>query len=224
MRSWIAPARDVSWPVARTGRPAPNLGDLLYKLDPNAPFVIDTRELGRRPGSQRTVSRTYPAPADLRIDVIGVPQGSPVGLDVRLEAVMEGVLVTGSATVQLHGECARCLGAIEDITSVDLQELYVYDHVRTDDDEDQETRRLVDDLLDLEPLVRDTVVLALPFKPVCSDSCGGLCPECGARLSDDPDHAHEAPIDPRWAALQGLEADVAGGAHQPVVSGRDDER
>ena len=215
----LAPAR--TWPAL-------DLGDLLYKLDPNAPFVIDTRELGRRPGSQRTVSRTDPAPADLGIEVIGVPAGSPVDLDVRLEAVMEGVLVTGTATVQVRGECARCLSEIEDITSVDIQELYVYDHVRTDADEDQETRRLVDDLLDLEPLVRDAVVLALPFKPVCTDDCGGLCPECGARLSDEPGHAHEAPIDPRWAALQdldpgaGLEPDTDA-ATQPVASGRDDE-
>ena len=215
----LAPAR--TWPAL-------DLGDLLYKLDPNAPFVIDTRELGRRPGSQRTVSRSDPAPADLGIEVIGVPAGSPVDLDVRLEAVMEGVLVTGTATVQVRGECARCLSDIEDITSVDIQELYVYDHVRTDADEDQETRRLVDDLLDLEPLVRDAVVLALPFKPVCTDDCGGLCPECGARLSDEPGHAHEAPIDPRWAALQdldpgaGLEPDTDA-ATQPVASGRDDE-
>ena len=213
------------------GPPALDLGDLLYKLDANAPFVIDTRELGRRPGSQRTVSRTDPAPADLGIEVIGVPEGSPVDLDVRLEAVMEGVLVTGTVTVQVHGECARCLSDIEDITSVDIQELYVYDDVRTDADEDQETRRLVDDLLDVEPLVRDAVVLALPFKPVCTDDCGGLCPECGARLSDDPDHAHEAPIDPRWAVLRTLDpvadpdpdTDGTDGATEPVASGRDDE-
>jgi uncharacterized protein len=169
------------------------------------------------------VSRTDPAPADLGIDVIGVPEGSPVGLAVRLEAVMEGVLVTGTATVQLRGECARCLSPIEDTTAVDIQELYVYDGVKTDADEDQETRRLVDDLLDLEPLVRDTVVLALPFNPVCTDDCGGLCPECGARLSEDPDHAHEAPIDPRWAALQDLDAGTADDVHRPGLSGRDDE-
>ena len=180
-------------------------GGPLYKLDPNAPFIIDTRELGRRPGSQRMVSRTYPAPADLGIEVIGVPEGTPVEVAVRLEAVMEGVLVTGTATVQLRGECARCLSPIEDTETVDIQELYVYDGVETDADEDEETRRLVDDLLDLEPLIRDAVVLALPFKPVCTDDCGGLCPECGTRLSDDPDHAHEAPIDPRWAALQQLD-------------------
>jgi uncharacterized protein len=191
--------------VVRTGRRHVYPGGPLYKLDPNAPFIIDTRELGRRPGSQRSVARTYPAPADLGIEVIGVPEGSPIEVAVRLEAVMEGVLVTGTASVQLRGECARCLSPIEDTEAVDIQELYVYDGVETDADEDEETRRLVDDLLDLEPLVRDAVVLALPFKPVCADDCGGLCPECGTRLSDDPDHAHEAPIDPRWAALQDLD-------------------
>ena len=72
--------------------------DALSKLDPRAPLVLDTRELGRRPGSQREVSRTVPAPADLGIEVLGVPEGSPVEVDLRLEAVMEGVLVTGTAS------------------------------------------------------------------------------------------------------------------------------
>jgi uncharacterized protein len=178
-------------------------GDLI-KLDPTSPWVLDTRELSRRPGSERTVTRTAPAPRDLGIEVIGVPAGSEVDLDVRLEAVMEGVLVTGSASVQLRGECARCLDPIEDTTTVDVQELYVYEAKHPDADEDQETRQLVDDLLDLEPLIRDAVVLALPFSPLCSDECPGLCAECGARLADEPEHTHDAPIDPRWATLQGL--------------------
>jgi uncharacterized protein len=49
------------------------------------------------------------------------------------------------------------------------------------------------------------VVLSLPFQPVCQDDCLGLCPQCGVRLLDNPGHEHEAPIDPRWAALAGLE-------------------
>lgn len=146
------------------------------------------------------------------IDVLGVPEGSPIELDLRLEAVMEGVLVSGTARVHTVGECARCLDPVEDDVEVELQELYAYDD---EDDEPaaeaEEISRLDGDLLDLEPLVRDAVVLSLPFGPLCRDDCPGLCTECGARLAEDPDHSHEAPVDPRWAGLaslqQGLEQD-----------------
>ena len=85
-----------------------------------------------------------------------------------------------------------------------FQELFVYDDRGQDhgrSDLDDEVSRLEGDLLDLEPLLRDAVVLALPFQPLCEDDCPGLCAECGARLADDPDHTHEAAIDPRWACL-----------------------
>jgi uncharacterized protein len=182
--------------------------DPLSKLDPRAPLVLDTRELGRRPGSQREVSRSVPAPADLGIEVLRVPEGEPVELDLRIEAVMEGVLVTGTATAALEGECVRCLEPITDELSAPFQELFVYeDHGIPG--EDDEVSMLEGDLLDLEPLLRDAVVLALPFQPLCEDDCPGLCTECGARLADDPDHTHEEPIDPRWAKLTTLENDPA---------------
>ena len=102
---------------------------------------------------------------------------------------MEGVLVTGTARAELEGK---------------FQELFVYaDHAVSE--EDDEVSTLENDLVDLEPLLRDAVVLALPFQPLCQDDCPGLCPECGARLADDPDHGHEAAIDPRWAKLTALE-------------------
>jgi uncharacterized protein len=147
--------------------------------------VLDTRELGRRPGSQRKVSFSAEAPAELGIEILGVPEGSAVDIDLRLEAVMEGVLVSGTADADLEG-------------------LFVYDdphHHHHGDDQDDDVSRLEDDLIDLEPLLRDAVVLALPFQPLCREDCPGLCTECGARLADDPDHRHEDPIDPRWAAL-----------------------
>jgi uncharacterized protein len=178
--------------------------DPLSKLDPRAPLVLDTRELGRRPGSQREVSRTVPAPADLGIEVLGVPEGSPVEVDLRLEAVMEGVLVTGTATAALAGECARCLEPISDEIEVRFQELFVYDDHDVDPDEEFEVSTLQDDLVALEPLLRDAVVLALPFQPLCTEDCPGLCTTCGARLADDPDHGHGEPVDPRWAALSTL--------------------
>ena len=169
--------------------------------------MLDTRELGRRPGSQREVTLSVPAPADLGIDVLLVPEGSPVDIDLRLEAVMEGVLVTGTARAGLEGECARCLEEIHDDVEVTFQELYVYAEHQTSHDEDDEVSRLQDDLVDLEPQLRDAVVLELPFQPMCEPDCPGLCPECGARLAEDPDHAHEAPIDPRWAGLADLQQD-----------------
>ena len=185
----------------------------MTSLDPRAPLVLDTRELGRRPGSQLELVRTVPAPAELGIEVLAVPEGAPVELDLRLEAVMEGVLLTGTATAVLAGECVRCLEPIEDEILARLQELYVYPEQHTkatehdDRDLDDETSLLEDDLLDLEPLLRDAVVLALPFQPLCRDDCPGLCIECGARLADDPDHAHDVPIDPRWAGLEQLTQD-----------------
>lgn len=184
--------------------------DPLTALDPRAPLVLDTRELGRRPGSQHEVTRTVPAPAELGIEVLHVPEGSPVEVGLRLEAVMEGVLVTGVAHAGLEGECVRCLEQIDDVVDVTFQELFVYDDqdsVPADDEPGDDVSRLEGDLLDLEPLLRDAVVLALPFQPLCEDDCPGLCVECGARLADHPGHAHEAPIDPRWAGLAALKQD-----------------
>jgi uncharacterized protein len=184
--------------------------DTLRNLDPRAPLVLDTRELGRRPGSQRKKSFSAEAPAELGIEILGVPEGSSIDIDLRLEAVMEGVLVTGTARATLTGECARCLEPIEDTITVDLQELFVYDdphHAARENELDDEVSRLEGDLIDLEPLLRDAVVLALPFQPLCQDECPGLCIDCGARLADDPDHRHEAPVDPRWAALGNVAVD-----------------
>lgn len=137
--------------------------------------------------------------------MLGVPEGSPIELDVRLEAVMEGVLATGTARARLAGECTRCLEPLDNELEVDLQELYAYEREAEDDDE---TRQVEGDLIDLEPPLRDAVVLALPFGPLCREDCPGLCAECGARLADDPQHGHGEAIDPRWAALTAVADDL----------------
>ena len=177
-------------------------------LDPRSPFVLDTHELGRRPGSTRTVRLTVPAPADLGTVVIGIPEGSDLELDLRLEAVMEGVLVTGSVRGQAVGECGRCLDEVTEAVDVTLAELFVYPEraavaAQDGDEDDEDLRELDGDFLDLEPALRDAVVPMLPFQPVCRPDCPGLCPVCGARLADEPGHSHET-LDPRWAALGGL--------------------
>lgn len=153
----------------------------------------------------REVTRTVPAPAELGLEVIGVPEGSPLDLDLRLEWVSEGVLVTGTVTADLAGECGRCLDPVTDTLTVDICELFAHPNSVTDaTTTEDEIYRLVGDMIDLEPVVRDVVVLALPLTPLCRADCAGLCAECGQRLDDLPDdHAHDM-IDPRWAALTTL--------------------
>lgn len=176
----------------------------LTRIDPRDPFVIDTYALGRRPGSMRKDSRTVPAPADLGVEMVGVPEDADIELDIRLEAVMEGVLVSGAARAPLSGECARCLEPLTSSIEVDFQELYVYSDTRSGESAEEDERRLEGDFIDLQPVVRDAMVLALPLSPLCQDDCPGLCSECGVRLADaGPDHDHDA-VDPRWAALQGM--------------------
>lgn len=182
----------------------PSAEDTLSRLDPRAPLVVDTHDVGRRAGTMRQLSFTAPAPADLGHDVIGVPEGSAIEIELRLESVIEGVLVSGTARAQLAGECVRCLEPLTSEVEVPIQELYYYpDQYVEFEVEDEEARRLEGELLDLEPVLRDSLVLALPLQPVCRDDCPGLCPECGFRLADDSEHSHEA-VDARWAALGGL--------------------
>jgi uncharacterized protein len=184
------------------------------------------RLLGRQAGSALTQARIVPAPDDLRLELVGVPVGADVALQVRFEAVSEGVLATGTATAPLAGECARCLAPLTSSVTASFQELYLYAdgrhdkhdkhdkhdrhdrHDRYDEHEEQDgdERHLDGDLLDLEPAFRDAVVLALPMSPLCREDCPGLCAECGVPLADaGPSHRHGPAADPRWAALKHFE-------------------
>ena len=181
----------------------------VHQLNPRAPLVLDTRDLPRRPGALRTVERTVPAPEDLGLAMIAVPVGADLQLDLRLESVTEGVLVSGTVTAEVAGECGRCLRPMGDTVAVPIQELFAYEHSATDETaEEDEVYRLRGDLLDLEPALRDAVVLALPSHPVCREDCPGLCSECGVPLDELPaGHGHEQ-VDQRWAALSKLTSDT----------------
>jgi uncharacterized protein len=153
----------------------------------------------------RVVNRSVPAPQSLGLELIGVPAGATLDLDLRMESVSEGVLVSGTVTGPVDGECGRCLRPISDTLTVPIQELYAYPNSATDETTDEdEVGRLQDDLIDLEPALRDAVVLALPTNPLCREDCPGLCPTCGVPRDELPaDHSHEQ-IDTRWAALSKL--------------------
>jgi uncharacterized protein len=160
--------------------------------DSRSPLVFDTRDLG--PGSVRTLTRTVPAPEYLGVAMARVPVGADLDLDVQLEGVNEGVLVTVTVSGPLAGECARCLEPFTSSTKVRFQELFVRPERLVADAADEADNYELDatGLLDLEPALRDAVVLELPLSPLCQDGCLGLCSECGIRLADaGPGHRHE---------------------------------
>ena len=171
------------------------------RLDPRRALVIDTRELNRRPGSMQKLTLRAEAPESLELATIGVPTGVALDLQLRLESVVEGVLVTGRVSGPVAGECARCLDPLTSQFEVDLQELYAYPESGVTEDE---ASRLEGDYLDLEPVLRDAVVLALPLTPLCRADCPGLCVVCGERRADVDCGHDQAPVDGRWAALSAL--------------------
>lgn len=177
-------------------------------LNPASKWVFNVRDLVNAAGIMREEKLTLPAPVEMGVAMIGVQEGSPVELDLRFEAVHEGVLVTGTASVHVTGECGRCLDPIAYDLEADVQELFFLQKETSGKEEDSEQFVVVNDELDLEPVLRDAIVTLLPFQPVCREECQGLCSECGVRLDENPGHHHDV-VDPRWAALQGLAGAVA---------------
>jgi len=169
--------------------------------DPRGPLVFNTRALSRGAGLERTETRVAPAPAGLRAGIACIDEGAELTVVVRLESVTEGVLATATATAPLAGECARCLEPVDRSVDVRCQELFSY---AQEGGEDRQAGYSLDgDLLDLEPALRDALVLALPLAPRCRDDCPGLCAECGAKLAQaGPGHHHDDDSDPRWAGLR----------------------
>jgi uncharacterized protein len=178
-----------------------------HHRDVRGPLVFDTRDLG--PGSARALTRQVAAPEHLGVEMARVPAGAELALDLQLEGVAEGVLVTATVTGPLAGECARCLEPFSAPLKVRFQELFVQaDDSAVDDLDGADSYRLdASGLLDLGPALRDAVVLELPLSPLCEDGCPGLCAECGVRLADaEPGHGHEQ-RSAVWAVLKDFRAD-----------------
>lgn len=177
------------------------------------PLVIDISRLGRRPGSMITVAETVPSPSRIGLDLIRIEEGAPIELDLQIQSVSEGALVTGTVSAPTAGECVRCLEPITGHVTIDLTELFAYPGSTTEETtEADEVGHVVDDRVDLEQPIVDAVGLVLPFSPVCREDCAGLCPDCGIALaSAEPGHRHDK-IDPRWAKLAALKQESDPGA------------
>ena len=181
-------------------------------------FQHNTYELPRRAGEMKEYQLDIPVKENFGVPLISVPAGEFIEVDVRLESVTEGVLLSADVYAVAKGECIRCLDPVEIVIERKIQELYNYEPTnergkkkKRDEDEidlDLEDELMMDgNIMDLETPIRDAVVLSLPINPLCDEECLGLCPECGGKWADLPeDHAHEV-IDARWASLGSLTLD-----------------
>ena len=194
--------------------PAPYAGYVAHN-----PWLVPITNLKRAPGTRRTERRCGRV-GELRVAASVVPANAEVAADAVLDAVDGGIEVTADVSAPWRGECRRCLQPVEGVLQVHVRELYrrrddihasrphgpgqartTGHHVHPDEEEDEETYPLRGELLDLQPLVRDALLLELPLAPLCREDCKGLCPTCGADLNDGPCPCDPVPADPRWAAL-----------------------
>ncbi len=134
--------------------------------------------------------------------------------EVELHADDANVFVRGSFRGHFEIACSRCLSVVR--VGVDEPLAVTYMPAASmpadvDPSEEDEVEVAADDLdvypydgerVDLEPLFREQLVLAMPFAAVCSDACAGLCPKCGTNLNDSACECDRAVIDPRLAALK----------------------
>lgn len=180
-------------------------------------FLFNAHDLPRRAGEMREYSLDIYAPERIGIDVIGVLGGEEIHLEMRLESVTQGVLVSAQLSTIAEGQCMRCLEPVEFEIERWIQELYRYApekaHTKAErkraaaeeDYLDLTDEYLMDgEIMDLAGPIRDAIILSLPINPLCSEDCPGLCPICGVKWNAlSPDHSHEF-IDARWAGLAGL--------------------
>lgn len=168
-----------------------------------SPYDLAVHDLVHRPGEMRERTLSFPAPEQLGEGAATVAAGTPIEIEVRLEGLHDGILVSAEIDTTASGECVRCLDPVTLPVQVEFQELFAYS---PDEAFDFAVR---DDHVDLEPVVRDAVVLSLPFQPVCRPDCPGLDPATGEKLSGADDDQPRA-TDPRWAALEGFGTESSG--------------
>ena len=162
-------------------------------------FEENIRDIMNRPGEMRERSRTIVLPEKFGEALAEVPAGAEMDIDVRLESVHEGILVSVEADTTMHAECGRCLKDFTTPFQVEFQELFAYTPTEADE------YGVHGDHVDLEPPLRDAVVLALPFQPVCRPDCPGLDPESGELREAEAAALPIVDLDPRWAALAGFD-------------------
>ena len=166
-------------------------------------WLVPITSLRRSTGSRRHELRSGRVGA-LQVAASVVPADAEVVADAVLDSVDGGIEVTATVSAPWRGECRRCLKPVSGRLGCEVREMYRPRRAQEGPDDDEETYALDPDQLDLEPLVRDALLLELPLAPLCRPDCPGLCPTCGADRNEGPCGCPEPVRDPRWAALNVL--------------------
>ncbi|MDP9068895.1 MAG: DUF177 domain-containing protein [Actinomycetota bacterium] len=165
---------------------------------------VSVAEILGRPGAYRDIHISKPLPG-VRTALARLQKD--LDAELRLESVVEGVLVTGRATGPAVLQCARCLKQLPTRVSADVCELFYAPGHEPPPDEDAYVVGGLE--MDLEPMLRDALTLALPLNPLCDEDCKGLCARCGKDLNLNDCTCTEPESDPRWAALDALRDKLA---------------
>lgn len=161
-------------------------------------FTYSVIDILERPGEYRDVRIVAPLPG--AATALARLTSSPLEADLRAESVVEGILITGDARADVTFECSRCLTEFPSEVSVDVCELFAGPGHEGEED----AYRVTGTEVDLEPMLRDAVVLALPLNPLCSLDCKGYCAGCGQNLNEGECTCAPDDVDPRWAGLEAL--------------------
>ena len=167
------------------------------------PWLVPITSLRRSLGNRRHEDRSGRV-GELRVADSRVDEHSEVRAEVDLDSVDGGIEVSGQVEAPWEGECRRCLRPVRGLLTVGVREMYRPRAPGEPPDQDEETYPLRGELLDLRPLVRDALLLELPIAPLCRPDCAGLCPTCGADLSEGPCGCLPPAGDARWAVLDVL--------------------
>lgn len=158
---------------------------------------VNAAELMRVSGQTRHVGPDV-APSEVELDDERLTPGEPIVVDLLLESVNDGVVVTGRIGAPWHGVCRRCLEPLTGVAEASVEERYQRSVT------DPEAFPIEHDQIDLAPLVRETVLLELPQAPLCRPDCAGLCDVCGVNRNVETCTCTTTVSDARWSALDPL--------------------
>ncbi|HEY3141935.1 MAG TPA: DUF177 domain-containing protein [Acidimicrobiales bacterium] len=177
---------------------------------PGRPFAVNVSEELRHPGTRTEVQRFGSLPG-IALSTVHIPDDAEISFTGVVEAQGAQVIVYGVARAPWNGECRRCLRPTSGDVVVDLREVFEVHPV------EGETYPLVDEQIDLAPVLTESLALGLPLAPLCSEDCPGPDPEghpVGV-VDDAAGSEGESRGDPRWDALDQLRLAGDAGEDEP---------